>query len=309
MWLSEGGSLLPVKEAEERERELVRDNLYETLGTAIDMYWDSAAQYGVNYQIKTNPKPIYNFPIKAGDDLTGEFMMYISPDKLKLNGIIPNDAVIVLHDPYISDEMDKGGSLGAAYFIVNPKYEVYGLPGNEIAATYIGKNLDGIDRYNEVLEMGIALYGNPVRNLWYEANRGDRLRAYFLKKKKADLLCLRPQFEQGQFIYSKTVSQTGYIVGNSLAKISLVDALRDWLLEKKEVNGIEIYNIERIPCIFTIRQIKSYNMKGNFDGVSALLGVTLAIGEQNHRMMNKSKTVALQTIRNHINNRWKRYST
>ncbi len=96
MWLSEGGSLLPVKEAEERERELIRDNLYETLGTAIDMYWDSAAQYGVNYQIKTNPKPIYNFPIKAGDDLTGEFMMYISPDKLKLNGIIPNDAVIVV---------------------------------------------------------------------------------------------------------------------------------------------------------------------------------------------------------------------
>ena len=178
-----------------------------------------------------------------------------------------------------------------------------------MADTYIGKNLDGIDRYNETLEMGMALYGNPVRNLWYEANRGDRLRAYFLKKRKADLLCLRPQFEQGQFIYSRTVSQTGYIVGNNLAKISLVDALRDWLLEKKEVNGIEYSNLERIPCIFTVRQIKSYNLKGNFDGVSALMGITLAIGEQNHRMMNKTKTVALQTIRNHINNRWKRYST
>ena len=309
MWLSEGGSLMPIKEAEERERALIHDNTYQTLGSAIELYWDSAAQYGVNYQIKTNGKPIYDFPIKAGDELGGEFMMYISPDKLKINGVIPNDAIIVLHDPYISDELDKGGSLGAAYYIVNPKYEVYGLPGNDMAAAYIGKNLDGIDRYNEILEMGMALYGNPVRNLWYEANRGDRLRAYFLKKKKADLLCLRPQFEQGQFIYSRTVSQTGYIVGNSLAKISLIDALRDWLLEKKEINGIEYSNLERIPCIFTVRQIKSYTLKGNFDGVSALLGITLAIGEQNHRMMNKSKTVALQTIRNHINNRWKRYST
>ena len=50
-------------------------------------------------------------------------------------------------------------------------------------------------------------------------------------------------------------------------------------------------------------------MKGNFDGVSALLGITLAIGEQSYKMLNKTKTVALQSIRNHINNRWKRYST
>ncbi len=305
MWLAYDGGLLPSKEAEKREKELLSNNLYETLGTAIELYWDSNSDNGVNYTVKTQYEPIYEWPLKPGKSIEGEFMMYISPEKLKVNGMLPNDAVFILHDPYISDEWDKGGSLGASYWIVNPKYNSYGLPGNRIAATYIGKHPNGVDGYNEILEKGCAFYGNPVRGLWYEANRGDKVRAYFIKRKKAHVLCLRPQFEQGQFLYEKSVSQTGYLVGDKVAKLTLVDALRDWLLSQIEVNEIPTPIIETIPCLFTIRQIKQYTLNGNFDGVSALLGLSLAIGEQTFYADRKSKSSAIGLISSALSNKVK----
>jgi len=296
MWLSADGGLLPSKEAEIREKQLLENNLYEKLGTAIDLVWDSNSEYGVTYSVKTQYEPLYEWPLKYGKSIAGEFMMYISPEKLKVNGMLPNDVVIVLHDPYISDEWDKGGSLGATYWVVNPKYRVFGLPANQIAATYIGKHPNGVDGYNEIVEKGCALYGNPVRALWYEANRGDKTRAHFIKKKKAHLLALRPQFEQGQFLYEKNATQTGYVVGDKLAKLTLIDAFSDWLLSENEFNGIIYRNIELIPCIFTIRQIKQYTLAGNFDGVSALLALPLAIGEQQFYAERKSKSSAISLL-------------
>lgn len=293
MWVTTKGHRLPVTEAEEREKELMRDNKYQSIGQPIKLYWDSQIPSGVNYSLDRDAYPFYEWPLEPDRKvLEPVFTMYIHPDKLKINGILPNDAIFVTYDPYISEDIEGGGSLGVAHFFVNPKYIPQGLPGNCLAATLIGKSSLGTADFHEKLEMGMAFYGNPIHGLWYEANRGDKVRADFLKKKKMNLLCLRPQFEQGQFIYSRRPTQTGYVVGNKLAKIALLDNIRDILLEEVELtidNKTEIKrNIERLPCIFTLRQIKQYRLDGNFDAVSSLQGWPLAIGEQEHRILAKS---------------------
>ena len=288
MWVQAHGDILPTKEAEIRERQLIKGELYKKVGTSISLYRDSNSPNGVNYDIVANPDPFYEWPISVDKkDLSGEFVMYISPEKLKINGVIPEDAVFAVHDPYVSDSWNEGGSLGVTYFIVNPKYISHGLPGNCICAGFVGKPLEGLDKYNEIVELGLALYGNPIGGLWYEANRGERIRQYFIKKRKIDLLCRRPQYSQGSWMFEKKATQTGYIVSGA-SKVTLIDQFADWLKEETEltVDGeTEIkMNIERIPCLFLIKQIKQYNDKVNADAVSACLGIPLALGEQEVRM-------------------------
>ena len=294
MWLGGSSGYLPDKEAELREKELIANNLYENIGQAVELVWDSKVDSGVTYRIKpkSEAKPIYNWPLSPNDPTHGEIMIYIHPEKLKVNGLLPNDAVIFLHDPYVSDELDKGGSLGASYAIVNPKYESFGLPSYQIAATWISRHPHGVDAYNEEFEKLIQFYGNPVRNVWYEANRGDRFKGHITKKKKNYLLCLRPQFEQGQYIYTRNATQTGYVVSNQIAKVTLLDGLRDLLL--MDVGGKLL--IETIPCLFTIKQIRQFKMDGNFDGVSALQGLPLAIKEIEHYTSNRQQTGVLHSI-------------
>lgn len=295
MWVTSRGHRLPVTEAEEREKELMKSNLYQSIGTAIELYWDSTNPSGVNYKLDTEAIPFYEWPLEPDrKSLDPVFMMYIHPDKLKINGVIPNDAIIATLDPYISEEIESGGSLGVSHFFVNPKYIPQGLPGNCLAATLIGKALHGTAAFHEILEKGLAFYGNPIYGLWYEANRGDKVRADFIKKNKINLLCLRPQFEQGQFIFARAPTQTGYMVGNRIAKIALLDSIRDILLEETTLtinNKTETKrNIERFSCIFTLRQIKQYRIDGNFDAVSSLQGWPLALGEQKHKMTMRSST-------------------
>ena len=307
MWVQGSGNLLPALEAENREKELMKNNLYKSIGTHIKLYWNEAGTNGVSYDVlkQHEIQPFYDWPLEESRTTKEAiFTMYIHPSKLRVNGVIPNDAVLCVHDPYVSDEMEGGGSLGAAYFIVNPKYIPNGLPGNCIAATYIGKASGGVDKYNQVLELGLAFYGNPLNSLWYESNRGDKLRSYFLRKKKRNLLCYQPQFVQGQYIYKRNVTQTGYKVGNRVARISLIDSLSDWLLEETELHeedsSVIKKNISRIPCIFTIRQIKQYNLDKNFDGVDALAGITLALGEQKHSLENKVQSKGFELFVNHF---------
>jgi len=280
MWIASEGELLPGREAELREKQLLKNNLYESIGTPIRLFWDNTRPEGVNYEVDPSAYPIYDDNFQDKESLEGTVMMYEQP--FKYNGKIPIDAHIITHDPYVSDAWDEGGSLGVAHVWVNPKYIPYGAKGNCLAATYIGKHINGLDGYNDTLEKLIAFYGNPLRQLWYEANRGERLRSHFLKRNKGHLLCLQPQFEQGQHIYLKHTNKTGFIVGSQISKIAMLDRLNDWLLEETEIEGVVDKNIFRLPCIFTVRQIKNYTLKGNYDAVSSLMGFPLALGEIEH---------------------------
>jgi len=286
MWQTDKSHILPVNEAEAREKQLLRGKLYQRLGTPIELFWDSTKQYGVDYKVDHKANPFYEPKYRyQRDDLSGAVMIYEWPEFVR--GEIPNDMYkFVGHDPYVSDNMDEGDSLGVSYILTNPKYVPQGYKGNCIAASYIGKPPGGRKQYYQNLEKLLALYGNPIRGLWFEANKGDECKNYFMNKNKTDLLCHRPTKVGSTNIYQTRITQYGFIVGNKIAKIDLLDKFADWLLEPTEIEEDIKLNIERIPCIFLIRQIASYSLeKGNFDAVSAMLGCILGLREEEFNLI------------------------
>lgn len=284
MWQTGKGYILPSAEAEEREKQLMKNNLYEKIGTPIILREDSSKRNGVDYNIHHNAEPFYEFPLETNSnriDISGAVMIYSMP--IEERGEVPSDMYVFTHDPYVSDEIDKGGSLGTVHVWLNPKYWDKYLTDSPLVATYIGKAKGGKREFYSNLEKLMAFYGNPVRGLWYEANRGEYCRGYFHKKGKAKLLGLRPQYEKGDAVYEKQVTQYGYIVGNRVAKLTMLDDLSDFLLKPIPSLNNKLV-IETLPCIFTIRQIKLYDIDGNFDAVSSILGFPLYIREEEHRL-------------------------
>ena len=77
------------------------------------------------------------------------------------------------------------------------------------------------------------------------------------------------------------------MVGNNIAKIAMLDDLSDLLLKTVTVQGVEKRVVETLPCIFTLRQIKLFNLDGNFDAVSSLMGYPLYIREEEHIRMHE----------------------
>lgn len=280
MWLTDLGYYLPYEEATVRERELMTNNYYKTIGTPIDLHWDNTEPKGVGYKIAHNAEPHYNFPIpKDMKDPSGTPMIYeFPPDSF------PNDMFsFVGYDNYVEENLNAGGSLGVTYILKNPKYITQGETGNIIVASYIGKPSKGLDYYHEQQEKLLALYGNPIQGLWFEKNRGDAVREYYIRKHKTYLLCHTPQRVTTSNIYQRTMQSYGFVIGNKISKIANLKLLHDWLLEETTFTVNDItetkLNIQRIPCIFLIRQIMQYTLDDNFDAVSAMLGCIIGLRE------------------------------
>jgi hypothetical protein len=274
MWLSNNSELLPVKEAKEQETFLLQQDRYKTNFTPVSFF---RSLDGLKYNIDITLTPYTDLSISSRHSLQAPPIIFNEP--INLN--VP-DAYYFTHDPYVADE--TGESIGAFQVWSNPRYAAHGLtPG--LQAVYYGKHPRGLDAFNSVCEDIVEYYHNPIRSIYYEAIRGDRFRSHFIYKKKGHLLALKPQFEKGNWIYLKHTAQTGFDVGNNIGKLDLINRLADTLKEPIEFNGVSKPFIFYIPCIFTIRQIMSYRLEGNFDAVSAMLGYPLAVGEARHNVM------------------------
>ncbi len=293
MWLTDKGYYLPYEEAAVREKELMTNNLYKTNHVAVELYWDNSERYEVGYKVLHNAEPHINFPVpKDMKDPSGCICIYEFPTPND-DGIIPNDMYMFIgYDNYVEQNLDYGGSLGVTYVLKNPKYIPQGYTGNIIVASYIGKPAKGLDYYHEQQEKLIAMYGNPVRGLWFEKNRGEPVREYYIRKHKTHLLCLTPQRVISSNIYQQNMASYGFIVGNKIAKINLLKLVHDWLLEETTFsinNTTETKkNIQRIPCLFLLRQIMQYNLDDNFDAVSAIIGSILGLREYQNELEDKS---------------------
>jgi len=283
MWVSSKGHYFPVVEALERERELLKHDLYKYIGTPVHLVWDSKYPYGVKHTVNEEAEPFYEFPYtRSMTSSEGCIMIYEHPKYEK--GEIPNDLYIFTLDPYVAENIEDGESLGVLFGFLNPKYTKDGYNGNFMVCSYIGKHLAGTSAFYENCEKIMAYYGNPRRGLWYEANRGSSVRDYFIKKNKLYLLAPRPNKSKGSNMFDKRVADYGYWLSNKLDKIEAIQDTHDWLLSKTMYDGQPKRVIETIPCIFTIRQMINFTLdkKDNFDAISALIGFPLALKEMEH---------------------------
>lgn len=281
MWISGKGHYFPVMELMDREKELIKFGKYKTMGDDVKLLWDSNQQYGVRSEPDMDCEPFYEFPYSSSMNKTdGSIKIYQRPQLV--HGEIPNDMYFFVLDPYIADDVELGGSLGALYGFVNPKYSAL-HNGGTMVCSYIGKHPNGRDGFYENVEKIIAYYGNNPRSLWYESNAGDSVRGYFVKKNKAILLALTPTRESGNSAYEKRVASYGIRV-NAENKLEFIGDTSDYLLQKTIYDGKELRVVETLPDIFLIRQLIAFEIKKhkNFDAVSAFILAPFVMKELQH---------------------------
>jgi len=307
MFLGREGRILPITELKEREKQLLLHNNYKKIGTAIDIFFDSSKSTGVDYKTLENTEPIYEFPHKRDANVEGCIMMYEAP--IEINGKVPNDLYdLVGFDPYVSENLNEGGSLGAVYVMKNPKYNTLGYGGNEIVCGYVGKHEYGRSRFMENVEKILMMYGSPNQGLWFEGNRGDYVKGYFEKKYKLHQLCLRPQIEKGVRVLNRPVSEYGWITGNRISKIQLIDMLAEWLKEETTIGGVTKRNLERLPDIALVRECIAFDLdKGNYDRIFGLIGCIVGLREKVNQyeqsIINKNNPLALLANNNNLFNK------
>jgi hypothetical protein len=276
MWLGTKAKLLPYEESANREKQLLTNKLYQKIGKPVRLRWDSKHQNGVSYEIDYDSKPIYEYPITNLSDITGAVMIYDFPQIV--NGEIPEDMYIYTLDPYIAEGLDEGGSLGVTQVWLNPKYWSEYLINSPLVAVYMGKHKDGKMKYFEEQEKLIAMYGNCNQMFYYEADRGEDCYNYYYRKNKLSLLAPRPQASDS--IYQQTTRKFGFIVGSRIEKLNKLANFHDFLLSETTLEsnkGIKLKVIETLPDIHLIREIMAFDIDGNFDAISASLGVVVAI--------------------------------
>lgn len=307
MFLGREGRILPITELKEVEKRLLLHNNYKKIGTAIDIYFDSSKPTGVDYKTLENTEPIYEFPTKRDANIEGCIMMYQAP--IEVNGKVPNDLYdLIGFDPYVSENLQDGESLGAVYVMKNPKYLSMGYGGNEIVCGYVGKHSLGRTRFLENVEKIMMMYGNPLQGLWFEGNRGDYVKGFFEKKYKLQHLCLRPNIEKGVRVINRPISEYGWITGNKISKIQLIDMLAEWLKEETIIEGVSKRNLERLPDIALVKECIAFSLdKGNFDRVMSLVGCVVGLREKvnqyEKQIINKNNPLALLANNDNLFNR------
>ncbi len=301
MWTSSRGSHFPIAELLDQEKKLVSGLKFKE-AKKVKLIWDSSKQSGVRADLDSDAEPFYTFPFSKSmskDDkgmakLDGACIMYEPPIESygNIHGEIPKDFYIYTLDPYVSENVDEGGSIGCFQIFINKRYTKEGFNGDKLVFTYYGKNPDGKDAFYEIIEKAIALYGSCPRMFWYEANRGDSVRGYFVRKNKAHLLCLRPTREKGSAAKERHVAEYGYMVSNKIDKLDMITDTAEWLLSFTQRNGKQVRVYETIDDLFLIQQLIQYELDGNFDAVSALMGLPLALKEIEHQYVYQAEKKA-----------------
>ena len=208
------------------------------------------------------------YPHKKTMDLTGCVIEWIPP--FKNNGIVPSNLYTICNDPFGIDKDNdftkSTDSLGASYVIERSNLITPGK-GDMIVACYVGRP-ERQDDYNEIL-LKLSLYYNA--EVMFENDRGD-VKNYFKRNQALNMLCDEPEILWKKELQGKSGRNKG-ISMNLKRKADAALYLKDWLYTKRGTNhnGDAVLNLDYIYDLELLKELEKWNLKGNFDRVSALL--------------------------------------
>jgi hypothetical protein len=244
-----------------RQLEIVRsNNLHLTRGTPVKLFYD--------YEMKR---------VKAEPILDGSANVIhrMKPDNTSLEGCpviyeypaetAPQGAYKIGYDPY---RQDKGSSL--ASIIVYKSIIKDQATKRVIVAEYTGRPNEA-DDVNYIARLFAELYNTKIMH----ENEVTHVKSYFRRRKQLHFLAFQPDA-----VISKNVknSKVARVYGCHMID-KLKDAgekyIKDWLLEVQDFdeNGDPVRTIDRIFSIGMLEELITYNRKGNFDRVMALMQV------------------------------------
>lgn len=273
------GNIFPTAELYQRLAKLKSDDNFKSLGIPgrLEFSESTLAINGVVFSPDFKLEPLNTFPLKDKDkdDRDGCVVIYEAP--IEVNGEVPQGLYMIGHDPFAVDS-EEAESLGAVYVMKTTKYLKYGY--DQIVAAYIGRPSGGnsMGTFNTTLEKMSQYYGNA--KIMFENDRGSVL-DYFTKRKKLYLLADEPGAVLTKISGKKWEGTR--VKGCSMGSIKIKQQaelyLYDWLLFErgKTEEGRVIKNLDIIPDVGLLEELIRYNRDGNFDRVSALFQLVIAL--------------------------------
>jgi hypothetical protein len=261
-----------------RQLEIVKaKNLHMIMGTPVKMWYDF------------EKKKVCVDPILDG---TANVIYRQKPDNTSLEGCpviyeypadtYPRGAYKIGYDPY---RQDKGTSLSAVYVY---KSVIAGERTKRvIVAEYVGRPNEA-DDVNYIARLFAELYNTTIMH----ENEVTHVKDYFRRRKQLHFLAYQPDE-----VIKKNVKNSKV---NRIWGCHMIDQLKDagekylksWLLEVLDFdeNGDPIRGLDQIYSIGLLEELISYNRKGNFDRVMAMMQVMFQDQEDLHeKVYDKNK--------------------
>jgi hypothetical protein len=303
MWITKTTSMFPVEEAKQHKAELLKnETLKKPKRRFVKLEWDKNMDIIAETIPFNKAKKIDSFLESQGSNekknrgtnsTECDIIIYEEPDYDAIK-LYPDLYSIVGHDPYVSDELEGGESLGATLIMKSPKYKSLGVEGDYVVAELTAK-FENRDEYYKQLEKLLHYYGNPKRGLMYENNRGDKVAEYFKKVNKEQLLALTPILYQDGKAKLTQILKYGFNQANQFDKLENLNMIAEFLNEVYVDNtGVAKKNIFRIDSLGLLDEIINYDFvaekekKANYDRLSALIGCMIARREQYNQLKDKA---------------------
>lgn len=266
-FLRTSNNIFPVAEMKEWLSEIESKRIYRDAEYICDLVLDDEFDNGIKPQMNPNLRPIYDFPIDKGKDVTGAIIIYFHPDENQQFG-----RYIAGIDPYDFNKAENSMSLGS--MIVMDRLSGY------IMCEYSGRPRFADQFYENCRR--IAIYYNAC--VLYE-NEKQGVKQYFEKKNALGYLMPQPKYIK-DIIPTSTVERGFGIHMNQQIKDHGEILLRDWL--QTEFEGM--LNLKRIRSQTILKELIMYDDVNNFDRVMSMMCLMYALQE-----MHKQKVITSQS--------------
>jgi len=284
------GSTFQVEELVHRKTEIESSkggyDMYRMAGELIEK------ESGVEFIPRYDLQPLTPSNLHATDK-EGCLLRYVPPMKKKNKKTgkmeIPDDAYIISVDP-IGINTSGGSSLVAIIVFNSGKYPELGEEG--IVATYYGRpKVSPMDYVNRLL-MKLSKYYNA--KITIENDRGmESIFNYFLKHNALGRLLPMPKLVTSMNIKnSKTLLREFGHSMSSEKHVSMGERyIYEWLDSRnhdsmlfdtesgEKVVKADVTNLDRLKDEMLIQQLIEYDRNGNYDAVSAFMGIMLQMQE------------------------------
>jgi hypothetical protein len=272
VFLTRTGNLFPVADLLNRLSELEASNRERNHDYIGDLYIEASTKK-VKWKPNAKLKPIYDFPVRASDDIAGCVIIHEMPYEDK-DGDIPYGMYIAGTDPYDHDESTTS-SLGSTI--------VLNRLTNRVVAEYTGRP-DTANEYYENVRKLLKFYN--AKCLYENERKG--LFQYLEHKHETFLLADQPEIIKDVVQHSKVSRQKGMHMSKPLKSYG-EELIKMWLLEAYETDGL--LNLHKIRSVGLLKELIAYNNYGNFDRAMAFMMVMYHAEEVKKIKVEKEKKI------------------
>lgn len=253
-----------------RQLEIVKaKNLHMIMGTPVKLFYDYEKKKVMAEPILDGSANVIYRQKPDNTSLEGCPVIYEYPAEVPQRG-----AYKIGYDPY---RQDKGTSLAAVWVY---KSVIIGERTKRIiVAEYVGRPGEA-DDVNYICRLFAELYNTTIMH----ENEVTHVKDYFRRRKQLHYLAYQPDEVIKKNVKNSRVNRLYGCHMNEQLKDAGEKYIKSWLLDVQDFDdeGQPIRSLDQIYSIGLLEELISYNRKGNFDRVMALMQVMFQDQEDLH---------------------------